>query len=74
MKRTLRDRIAEAIRGESTFDEQPWDQLKADRKIGWLGDADRALAVLADELERWDCEMPVSEVIKRLHAALEAAR
>jgi len=40
----LIDRMAEAIRGDTTPDETPWALLPEDRKIGWRGDAERALA------------------------------
>lgn len=49
--RELRDKVAEAIRGDgSDLDDTPWETLSDERKIGWLGDADRALAVVKDYL------------------------
>ena len=47
----LREKVAEAIRGDgSDLCDQPWDTLPDDRKAGWLGDADRALAVVKEYL------------------------
>ncbi len=47
----LRDKVAEAIRGDgSDLSDTPWETLSADRRIGWLGDADRALSVVKDYL------------------------
>lgn len=46
----LRDKLAEAIRDcGSHYDETPWEQLSDERKIGWIGDADRALAAIKAE-------------------------
>lgn len=42
----LIDKMAEAIRGDTTSDDAPWATLSEDRKIGWRGDAERALAVV----------------------------
>lgn len=47
----LREAVAEAIRADgSDMDDTPWETLSDERKIGWLGDADRALAVVKDYL------------------------
>lgn len=47
----LREKVAEAIRADgSDLCDAPWETLSADRKIGWLGDADRALAAVKDYL------------------------
>jgi len=42
----LIDKMAEAIRGDTVSDDTPWATLSEDRKIGWRGDAERALAVV----------------------------
>lgn len=44
----LIDRMASAIRGDTTSDDTPWATLSEDRKIGWRGDAERALAVVKE--------------------------
>jgi hypothetical protein len=60
--RELIDRMAEAIRGDTTSDDTPWATLSEDRKIGWRGDADRALAVVKDYLTaRRPAEQAVTE-------------
>lgn len=46
----LIDKMAEAIRGDTTSDDTPWATLSEDRKIGWRGDAERALAVVKEYL------------------------
>lgn len=46
----LIDKMAEAIRGDTTSDDTPWATLSEDRKIGWRGDAERALAVVKEHL------------------------
>lgn len=47
----LREKVAEAIRADgSDLDDTPWEALSEERKIGWLGDADRALAVVKEYL------------------------
>lgn len=46
----LIDKMAEAIRGDTTSDDTPWAALSEDRKIGWRGDAERALAAIKDYL------------------------
>ena len=46
----LIDRMAEAIRGDTTSDDTPWAVLSEDRKIGWRGDAERALAAVKEYL------------------------
>lgn len=47
----LIDRVAQAIRNEPGMpDETPWGRLSDDRKRGWRGDAERALAVVNDYL------------------------
>jgi hypothetical protein len=50
----LIDKMAEAIRGDTTCDDAPWAApwavLSEDRKIGWRGDAERALAAVKEYL------------------------
>lgn len=46
----LVDKVAEAIRGDTTCDDTPWAVLSEDRKIGWRGDAERALAAVKEYL------------------------
>ncbi len=46
----LIDKMAEAIRGDTVSDDTPWATLSEDRKIGWRGDAERALAVVKEYL------------------------
>lgn len=46
----LIDKMAEAIRGDTTSDDTPWAVLPEDRKIGWRGDAERALAAVKEYL------------------------
>ena len=46
----LIDKMAEAIRGDTTSDDTPWAVLSEDRKIGWRGDAERALAAVKEYL------------------------
>jgi len=47
----LIDRMAEAIRDwGSHYDDGPWETLPEDRKAGWRGDAERALAVVKEYL------------------------
>lgn len=58
----LRHKVAEAIRGDgSDLCDTPWETLSADRKVGWLGDADRALAVVKDYMTT--AAMPVAWAI-----------
>ncbi|MFC4624196.1 hypothetical protein ACFO1V_02970 [Daeguia caeni] len=47
----LIDRMAAAIRDwGSHYDDGPWEALSEDRKAGWRGDAERALAVVKEYL------------------------
>ncbi|MCO7727820.1 hypothetical protein NJB93_14610 [Brucella intermedia] len=47
----LIDKMAEAIRDwGSHYDDGPWETLPEDRKAGWRGDAERALAVVKEYL------------------------
>lgn len=46
----LIDKMADAIRGDTVLDDTPWEMLSEDRKIGWRGDAERALAVVKEYL------------------------
>ncbi|WP_144897330.1 hypothetical protein [Ochrobactrum sp. J50] len=47
----LIDRMAAAIRDwGSHYDDGPWETLPEDRKAGWRGDAERALAVVKEYL------------------------
>jgi hypothetical protein len=49
--RPLNDIVAEAIRADgSDLSAKPWSSLTAEKKAGWLGDADRAIAALANEM------------------------
>ena len=58
----LIDKMAEAIRGDTTSDDTPWATLSEDRKIGWRGDAERALAVVKEYLTaRRPSEQAVTE-------------
>lgn len=51
MSRPIRDIVAEAIRGDGIdMCDSPWTQLNDDRRRGWLGDADRAIAAIGQEL------------------------
>jgi len=64
----LIDKMAEAIRGDTASDDTPWATLSEDRKIGWRGDAERALAVVKEYLTaRRPSEQAVTE------AGVEAA-
>lgn len=47
----LIDKMAEAIRDwGSHYDDGPWETLPEDRKAGWRGDAERALAAVKEYL------------------------
>lgn len=46
----LRDKIAEAIRGDGSLDDRPWEALPEERKDWWREDADRVLAAIKDYL------------------------
>ncbi|TDR27815.1 hypothetical protein [Aquamicrobium defluvii] len=46
----LIDKMADAIRGDTVLDDTPWETLSEDRKVGWRGDAERALAVVKEYL------------------------
>jgi hypothetical protein len=47
----LRDQVASAIRGDgSDVGDTPWEILSDERKTGWRGDADRAIAAVKDYL------------------------
>lgn len=88
--RELIDRMAEAIRGDTTSDDTPWATLSEDRKIGWRGDAERALAVVKHYLTaRRPAEQAVTDEMvdrvldaaghnptdrSRIKAAMEAER
>ncbi len=68
--RSLRDRVAEAIRGDgSDLCDQPWDTLSDEKRSGWLGDADRAIPVVAEAaariVEQRDPEKPANYLIRR---------
>lgn len=63
----LIDKKAEAIRGDTTSDDAPWATLSEDRKIGWRGDAERALAVVKEHLTaRRPSEQAVTEAMRRI--------
>lgn len=48
----LRDSVAEAIRGDgSDLCDAPWNTLSDENKIGWRGDADRAIAAFKENLK-----------------------
>ena len=60
----LIEKMAEAIRGDTTSDDTPWATLSEDRKIGWRGDAERALAVVKEYLTaRSPSEQAVTEAM-----------
>lgn len=68
--KSLRERVAEAIRADgSDLCDQPWDQLADERKIGWLGDADRAIPVVlhaaARVADQRDPDNPYKFLFKR---------
>lgn len=67
--KSLRERVAEAIRGESDLCDTPWDTLSADQKVRWLGAADRAipivLAAAARVATQTDPEKPANFLFKR---------
>lgn len=46
----LIDKMADAIRGDTIYDDTPWETLSEDRKVGWRDDAERALAVVKEYL------------------------
>lgn len=70
----LIDKMAEAIRGDTVSDETPWATLSEDRKIGWRGDAERALAVVKEYLTaRRPSEQAVTEAMVKA-AAKSAAQ
>lgn len=47
----LLDAVASAIRGDgSDLCDTPWETLSDERKTGWRGDAERAIAVVKDFL------------------------
>lgn len=48
--RSMRDIIAEAIRGEPTNLDTPWPDLSADRRAPWLEDATRVMTALRNEM------------------------
>jgi hypothetical protein len=51
MSRALNDIVAEAIRADgSDLCDQPWAQLSAEKKAGWIADADRAIDCIGYEL------------------------
>ncbi len=59
--RSLRDMVAEAIRGDGTdLCDRPWDQLPKEIKEGWLGDADRAINCIVANIGN----APVIEVVR----------
>ncbi|MEE9909821.1 hypothetical protein LWV33_21760 [Brucella intermedia] len=61
----LIDRMAAAIRDwGSHYDDGPWETLSEDRKAGWRGDAERALAVVKEYLTaRRPSEQAVTEAM-----------
>lgn len=61
----LIDRMAAAIRDwGSHYDDGPWETLPEDRKAGWRGDAERALAVVKEYLTaRRPAEQAVAEAM-----------
>lgn len=68
----LIDKMAEAIRGDTTSDDAPWATLSEDRKIGWRGDAERALAVVKEYLTAHSpSEQAVTEADKSDDAVAE---
>lgn len=67
----LIDKMAEAIRGDTVYDDTPWATLSEDRKIGWRGDAERALAVVKEYLTaRRPSEQAVTEAMELARAVL----
>lgn len=68
----LIDRMAAAIRDwGSHYDDGPWETLPEDRKAGWRGDAERALAVVKDYLTaRRPSEQAVTEAMELARAVL----
>lgn len=67
----LIDMMAEAIRGDTVYDDTPWATLSEDRKIGWRGDAERALAVVKEYLTaRRPSEQAVTEAMELARAVL----
>ncbi len=75
----LIDKMADAIRGDTVLDDTPWEMLSEDRKIGWRGDAERALAVVKEYLTSQAAtalrlSAGGSARLEALEAALEEAR
>ena len=68
----LIDRMAAAIRDwGSHYDDGPWETLPEDRKAGWRGDAERALAVVKEYLTaRLPSEQAVTEAMELARAVL----
>jgi len=68
----LIDKMAEAIRDwGSHYDDGPWETLPEDRKAGWRGDAERALAVVKEYLTaRRPSEQAVTEAMELARAVL----
>ncbi|WP_313031788.1 hypothetical protein [Brucella sp.] len=68
----LIDMMAAAIRDwGSHYDDGPWETLSEDRKAGWRGDAERALAVVKDYLTaRRPSEQAVTEAMELARAVL----
>jgi len=68
----LIDKMAEAIRDwGSHYDDGPWETLPDDRKAGWRGDAERALAVVKEYLTaRRPSEQAVTEAMELARAVL----
>lgn len=55
-KQSLREAVAVAIRNEGGhYDDKPWHLLTREQRIGWLGDADRAI----EAYEQWHAQNPV---------------
>lgn len=73
----LIDKMAEAIRGDTVYDDTPWTTLSEDHKIGWRGDAERALAVVKEYLTARrpaaEAEPAIDEHRELVRGALKAA-
>ncbi len=67
----LIDKMADAIRGDTVLDDTPWETLSEDRKIGWRGDAERALAVVKEYLT---ARRPSEQAVTVTEAMVEAVQ
>jgi len=60
----LIDAVAAAIRADgSDLCDQPWEQLSEDHKIGWRGDAMRAIRAVKDHLRTASPSQPVADAV-----------